>query len=216
VAGADQRFRPSAFASEEKTMSDQVLLPVFLKLEGRRVVLVGGGGVAAARLGELTRAGAHVTVVAPEIGTALLSFGGVIALQREFVPSDLDGAWFAVAAATPAVNRQVADAAEERRIFVNAVDDAERASAYMGGVLRRGGVTIAVSTEGCAPALAGLLREGLEAAVPEDIEAWVDIAHRLRQEQRAAGVPMVDRRPRLLRALNQLYAGRGVEVEAGR
>ena len=72
-------------------MSDQVLLPVFLKLEGRRVLLVGGGGVAAARLGELTRAGAHVTVVAPEIRPALLSFGGVIVLQREFVASDLDG-----------------------------------------------------------------------------------------------------------------------------
>ena len=51
---------------------------------------------------------------------------------------------------------------------MNAVDDAERASAYMGGVFRRGGVTIAVSTEGRAPALAGLLREALEAAVPEE------------------------------------------------
>ena len=94
-------------------MSDQVLLPVFLKLEGRRVLLVGGGGVAATRLGELTRAGAHVTVVAPEIRPAILSFGGVIVLQREFAPSDLDGAWFVVAAATPEVNRQVAAAAED-------------------------------------------------------------------------------------------------------
>jgi len=196
-------------------MSDQMLLPVFLKLEGRRVLLVGGGSVAATRLGELTRARAHVTVVAPEIGPALLSFEGVIVLQREFAPSDLDGAWFAVAAATPEVNREVAVAAAERRIFVNAVDDAEPASAYMGGVFRRGGVTIAVSTEGRAPALAGLLREALEAAVPEDVEAWVDVARRLRQEQRATGVPMADRRPRLLRALNRLYAERGVEVEAG-
>jgi uroporphyrin-III C-methyltransferase/precorrin-2 dehydrogenase/sirohydrochlorin ferrochelatase len=85
----------------------------------------------------------------------------------------------------------------------------------MGGVFRRGGVTIAVSTEGRAPALAGLLREALEAAVPEDIETWVDVARRLRQEQRATGVPMADRRPLLLRSLNQLYAARGVEVEAG-
>lgn len=196
-------------------MSDQMLFPVFLKLEGRRVLLVGGGGVAAARLGELTRAGAYVTVVAPEIRPALLSFGGVIVLQREFAPSDLDGVWFAVAAATPEVNRGVAAAAEERHVFVNAVDDAERASAYMGASFRRGGVTIAVSTEGRAPALAGLLREGLEAAVPEDVETWVDVARRLRQEQRATGVPMADRRPLLLRSLNRLYAARGVEVEAG-
>ena len=60
-------------------------------------------------------------------------------------------------------------------MFVNAVDDAERASAYTGACLRRGGVTIAVSTEGRAPALAGLLREGLEAALPEDVETWVDV-----------------------------------------
>lgn len=194
-------------------MSEEVLFPVFLKLEGRPVLLVGGGAVASARLGGLVRARAQVTVVAPDIRPAILSFGGVIVAQREFVASDLDGVWFAVAAATPEVNRRVANAALERRVFVNAVDDAERATAYTGGVFRRGGVTIAVSTEGRAPALAGLLREGLEAVVPEDVEAWVAVARQLRQEQRAAGVPMADRRPLLLRSLNRLYEARGVEVE---
>jgi len=196
-------------------MTEQALFPVFLKLEGRRVLVVGGGTVAAARLGELSRAGAHVTVVAPDVGASILAFGGVIVVQREFVPADLDDVWFVVAAATPDVNRQVAAAAQERRVFVNAVDDAERASAYTGGCFRRGGVTIAVSTEGRAPALAGLLREGLEAALPDDVGAWVEVARRVRQEQRAAGVPMADRRPLLLRALNRLYAARGAAVEIG-
>ncbi len=195
-------------------MSEQVLFPVFLKLEGRKVLLVGGGVVASAKLAELVKAGARVTVVAPQVRPAIMSFDGVIVAQRDFVPSDLDDAWFVIAAATPEVNHQVAAAAEERRVFVNAVDDAERASAYTGGVFRRGGVTIAVSTEGRAPALAGLLREGLEAVVPEDVEAWVIAARELRREQRAAGVPMSDRRPLLLRSLNRLYEARGVEVEA--
>jgi len=194
-------------------MTEQALFPVFLKLEGRRVLVVGGGRVAAARLAELSRARAHVTVVAPEIGPDILAFGGVIAVQREFASADLDGVWFAVAAATPEVNRRVAAAAEERHVFVNAVDDAERATAYTGGCFRRGGVTIAVSTEGRAPALAGLLREGLEAALPDDVGAWVDVAGRVRREQRAAGVPMAERRPLLLRALNRLYAERGSAVE---
>ena len=194
-------------------MSEEGLFPVFLKLEGRPVLLVGGGAVASARLGELVRARAQVTVVAPDVRPAILSFEGVIVVQREFVASDLDGVWFAVAAATPEVNRRVADAALERRVFVNAVDDAERATAYTGGVFRRGGVTIAVSTEGRAPALTGLLREGLEAAVPEDVEAWVAVARQLRQEQRAGGVPLADRRPLLLQSLNRLYEARGVEVE---
>ena len=85
----------------------------------------------------------------------------------------------------------------------------------MGGVFRRGGVTIAVSTEGRAPALAGLLREGLEAASPRTSRHGWTSARRLRQEQRATGVPMAERRPLLLRALNRLYAERGVEAEAG-
>ena len=190
------------------------LLPVFLKLEGRRVVLVGGGAVACAKLPELVRTGALVTVVAPEVRPEIAAVDGLVVVRREFVASDLDSVWFVVAAATAEVNRQVAAVAGERRVFVNVVDDADRASAYMGGVFRRGGATIAVSTEGRAPALAGLLREGLEALVPDDIEAWVIAARRLRHEQRAAGVPMGDRRPLLLTTLNQLYTARAVASEA--
>jgi siroheme synthase-like protein len=196
-------------------MNEQALFPVFLKLRGRRVVVVGGGRVASAKLAELVAAGAEVTVVAPEVNPSVLAFPGVIVVRRGFIPADLDGAWLVVAAAPPDVNQQVAAAAEERQVFVNAVDHAERGSAYTGGVFRRGGVTIAVSTEGRAPALAGLLREGLEAIVPEDIDGWVAAAHRLRQEQRASGVPMAERRPLLLRSLNRLYEARGVQVEAG-
>ena len=185
-------------------MSDQ-LLPVFLKLAGRKAVLVGAGRVASAKLTALLAAGAEVSVVAPVISPAIAA-APVAVFRRPFVPADLDGAWVAVAAATPDVNRDVAAAAEERRIFVNAVDDPANASAYTGGVLRRGGVTIAVSTEGRAPALAGLLREGLEAVVPDEIETWVRAAEWLKERQRTEGVPMGERRPRLLEALNALYA----------
>jgi uroporphyrin-III C-methyltransferase/precorrin-2 dehydrogenase/sirohydrochlorin ferrochelatase len=107
------------------------------------------------------------------------------------------------------VNRAVAAAAEDRGVFVNAVDDPAPASAYTGGVFRRGGITIAVSTEGRAPALAGLLREALEAVIPEEVASWVEEAQRLRQRQKADGIPMGRRRPLLLEALNRLYAVRG-------
>lgn len=191
------------------------LLPVFLKLEGRRVLLVGGGRVAHARLPELIRTGARVVVVAPDVHPGIAAFG-VTVLRRRFVASDLDQAWFVLAAAPPEVNREVVAAAEGRRLFVNAVDDRAHASAYLGGVFRRGGVTIAVSTEGRAPALAGLLREGLEAALPEDIEAWVITAEQLRRRQRAGAVPMGARRPLLLEALNRLYEERGAERAGAR
>ena len=141
------------------------MYPVFLKLQGRRVVMVGGGKVAAGKLDGLLAAGAQVTVVAPEIRPELEQ-PGVTLVRRAFEAADLDGAWYVVAAAPADVNRQVGAAADERRVFVNAVDDPAQATAYLGGVVRRAGVTIAISTEGRAPALAGLLREALDASLP--------------------------------------------------
>jgi len=181
------------------------LFPVFLKLDGRNVLLVGGGRVARAKLPSLLAAGAQVRVVAPEIDPEVA--GGNVAFERRgFSPADLDGVWLAVAAATPEVNRQVARAAAPRRVFVNAVDDPASASAYLGGVVHKGGVVVALSTEGRAPALAGLLREALEATLPEDVEAWVETAAALRARQKAAGLPIERRRPALLEELNRLYA----------
>ena len=75
----------------------------------------------------------------------------------------------------------MAAAAASLRLFVLAVDDPSAASAYGAGTLRRGGVTVAVSTDGRAPALAGLLREGLEALLPEELETWTAEAERQRR-----------------------------------
>lgn len=189
------------------------LLPVFLKLRYRKVVLVGGGPVAAAKLDGLLAAGADVTVVAPHIDGRIRE-AAVAIVTRAFTPSDLDGAWFVVAAAPPDVNRDVRAAAEARRVFVNAVDDPDSASAFLGGVLRRGPATVAVSTGGAAPALSGLLREALEAVVPDDVDEWVREARALRRQQRAEGVALSARRPLLLRRLNELYADDEAEARA--
>jgi uroporphyrin-III C-methyltransferase/precorrin-2 dehydrogenase/sirohydrochlorin ferrochelatase len=178
--------------------------PVFLQLQDRPVLLVGGGKVASAKIEGVLAAGAQVTVVAPAVLDALRR-PGVRIEEREFQPADLDGKWFVVAAATREVNRAVARAAEARRIFLNAVDDVDSATAYLGGVLRKAGVTVAVSTDGRAPALAGLLREALQALLPDDLESWADVAQRLRTHWKADGVAMARRRPLLLRALNDLY-----------
>jgi siroheme synthase-like protein len=165
------------------------LLPVFLKLAGRRVVLVGAGPVAAGKLDALVRAAADVRVVDP----------------AAFEPADLDEAWLVVSAATPEINRRVAAAAESRRIFVNAVDDPPNASAYLGGVIRRSGVTVAISTSGDAPALAGILREGIEALLPADLDRWTACARDMRRAWKAESVPMEERRPQLIEALKALY-----------
>lgn len=184
------------------------LFPVFLKLDGRRVLVVGGGPVAAGKLPALLEAGAEVTVVAPSVVPAIAE-APVTVLRRPFGPQDLKGVWFVVAAAPPDVNRKVARAAHAQNVFVNAVDDVESASAYAGAILRRAGVTVALSTDGAAPALAGLLREGLDRLLPEDLDTWMACARETRREWLAAGVPMHERRPLLLRALVELYEGSG-------
>jgi uroporphyrin-III C-methyltransferase/precorrin-2 dehydrogenase/sirohydrochlorin ferrochelatase len=179
------------------------LYPVFLKLAGERVVIVGGGTVAASKLEGLHAAGAKITVVAPQVVDAIRARATVI--EAAFEPAHLDGARWVVAAATPAINRQVAAAATERGLFCNAVDDPAVATAYLGGVVRRGDVEIAISTGGTAPALAGLLREALEAVLPVDLAKWTDVANEARRDWKRAQVPMTERRSLLVRALRKIY-----------
>jgi len=195
------------------------LLPLFLNLTGRSVVLVGGGRGAAGKLRQLVAVSADVTMVAPEISDEIKAWMAspvdrvgdeserplVRVIERAFEPADLDGAWLVVAAAPPEVNRLVAAAAEARRLFVNAVDDPTNATAYLSGVVRRDGVTIAISTSGDAPALTALLREGLDALLPRDLSAWIARARAERVEWRRDDVPIDERKPRLLKALNAMY-----------
>jgi uroporphyrin-III C-methyltransferase / precorrin-2 dehydrogenase / sirohydrochlorin ferrochelatase len=191
-----------------------MLFPTFLKLQGRRVLLVGGGPVAAGKLRGLLEAGADVTVVAPAIVLEIAA-APVTTVTRRFQVSDLDGISFVVAAAPPDVNREVAAAAQARGIFVNAVDDVESASAYAGAVVRRAGVTIAISTDGDAPALAGLVREALEALLPDDLDKWMETARASRRGWLERKVPMAERRPLLLEALNALYVERQTAAAGG-
>jgi len=181
------------------------MFPAFLNLTSRRVVVVGGGRVAAGKIDALVAAGADVTVIAPAI-TPEIEQRTVRLVRRAFEDADLDGAWWVVAAAPGDVNRQVLAAAESRRVFVNAVDDPVNATAYAGGVVRRDGVTVAISTDGRAPALAGLLREAFEAWLPSDLDAWMQASDEARTIWRERGVPMEDRRPQLLETLNRLYS----------
>lgn len=209
------------------------LYPAFLRLDGLRVVVVGGGPVAAGKLDGLVAAGARVILIAPAICDEIrarseivsatddpsrdlraleVPRGRIALVERGFLSPDLDGARWVVAAAPPDVNQQVAAAATARGLFVNAVDDTSAATAYLGGVVRRGEVEIAISTGGAAPALAGLLREAIDALIPDDVARWVDVARQARIDWKRERVPMAQRRPRLLQALVDLYRSRDVHA----
>ncbi|MGE0392121.1 MAG: uroporphyrinogen-III C-methyltransferase [Vicinamibacterales bacterium] len=189
------------------------LFPLFLKLTGRGVLVVGAGPVGAGKAASLVKAGARVTMVAPDVspGAAALP---VTFVRRAFQPSDLDGMFLAVAAAPPEVNRAVLAAGEARQVFVNAVDDPAHASAYTGGVVSRGDATVALSTAGLAPAVAGLLREALDDLLPADLDEWVREAADQRAIWKRDGVPMEQRRGRLLQRLNEIYARRALDEGA--
>lgn len=127
-------------------MSDVPPYPAGLRLAGRRVVVVGGGHVAQRRVPALIAAGARVVVVSPEVTPAIEGLRQELELVlRPFEESDLDGAWYVVAATDdPAVNAAVGAAAEERRIFCVRSDDASRATAWTPATGRHEGVTVAV------------------------------------------------------------------------
>jgi uroporphyrin-III C-methyltransferase/precorrin-2 dehydrogenase/sirohydrochlorin ferrochelatase len=122
--------------------------PSGLMLSGRRVIVAGGGHVAQRRVPGLLAAGADVTVVSPVVTPAiegLVGAGEVTWLERGFEESDLDGAWYAIAATDdPDANERVSRAAEERRVFCVRADDATRATAWTPAVGRHAGVTVAV------------------------------------------------------------------------
>ena len=183
------------------------MYPTFLRLSGRQVVVVGGGPVAASKLDGVLAVGALVRVVAPEICPGC-ERPGVSLVRRAFEAADLDDAWWVVAAAPPEVNQAVLAAADARRLWVNAADDPPNATAYLGGVVRRSDVTVAISTGGRAPALAGLLREAFDVFLPQDLDAWLRAADEARRTWKAEQVPLERRRPQLLEALNRLYERR--------
>ena len=128
------------------------LYPLALRLDGRRVLVVGGGTVATRRVPALLGAGAVVEVVAPDLTPALRAYadaGRLTWSQRRFETTDVDGAWLVqVAVDDPAAAAQVSAAAEERRVFCVRADDRDAATAWTPAVTRHGPVTVAVTDNG--------------------------------------------------------------------
>jgi siroheme synthase-like protein len=154
------------------------LFPIFVKLQGRLVVVVGGGSVAEGKIVGLLAAGARVRVISPAITPAFAEWVRDLKidwLPKVFGPGDLIGAYLAIAATSaPGVNDAVFQEAEAHGIFCNAVDDIEHCHFYYGAVVQRGDLQIAISTNGKSPALAQRLRQELEAQFGPEYEVWLE------------------------------------------
>ena len=145
-------------------------LPIFLKVEDRPCLVVGGGKVAARKVSLLMRAGASITTVSPVLGDelrVLLEQGAIAHVARDFQDEDLDDCVLVIAATDDeAVNRSVSELANSRRIPVNVVDSPDLCSFIVPSIIDRSPVQIAVSTGGASPVLARLLRSRLESYIP--------------------------------------------------
>jgi uroporphyrin-III C-methyltransferase/precorrin-2 dehydrogenase/sirohydrochlorin ferrochelatase len=165
------------------------LFPLFADLSQRRVLVVGGGEVAARKVGSLLAAGAAVAVGAPALVPDLArkaAVGEIRHLDGEFRDDWLDEAWLVVAATSDAaLNRAVAAAATQRRLFVNVVDDAALSSFHVPAIVDRSPVIIAISSGGAAPMLARRVRERLETLLDPTLGALATLAERFRARIRA-------------------------------
>lgn len=162
------------------------LFPMFLKLDGRRCLVVGAGRIADGKAEGLLRAGADVTVIAPEANDsvrALAAAGRVAWHEREVQAGDTAGFFLVVAGTNvAAVNRAVVDEARAANILVNAVDDPPYCDFYYGSIVERGDLQIAISTAGESPALAQRLRKEIDAQLPPDTGEWLAEVGKLRRE----------------------------------
>ena len=186
--------------------------PLMLDLRGRLCAVIGGGAVAEGKVARLLEAKADVTVVSPAVTPPLAAWaraGRIGHVARCYAPGDLDGQALAfVAVGDGTVAAAVAAEGRRRGVWVNAADDPARCDFILPSVLRRGRLTVAVSTGGASPALARAIREDLEARFPDDYAPLLELVAEVRREMRAASarVPLTAWRRALDPELRRLVA----------
>jgi len=171
--------------------------PIFVRLSGRRCVVVGGGRVAARKVDSLLDAGAAVTVVAPRLTAALAARAERREIEwtaRGYAAGDLDGAALAYAATDDeALHARLADDAAAAGILLNVVDRPQWCGFIVPSLLTRGDLTVAVSTGGGSPALARRVRQDIERALGPEYERALDVLARLRRHLQARPLSSDDR-----------------------
>ncbi len=174
---------------------------MFVKLEGRRILVVGAGSVGEAKIESLLETGASVLVVAPKATPRVREWareGRIDWQPRQYGPADFGGVFLVIAATgSPALHDEIYAEARSRGVLCNAVDEPQRCDFYFPAVVRRGELQIAISTGGLSPALAQRLRKELEQQFGPEWEEWVAQLGRTREELQSIPMPP-EKRKRLL------------------
>ncbi|HXN22249.1 MAG TPA: bifunctional precorrin-2 dehydrogenase/sirohydrochlorin ferrochelatase [Candidatus Dormibacteraeota bacterium] len=154
------------------------LFAMFLKLEGRRCLVVGAGRIAQPKIESLLLAGARVVVVAPRATSRVRELAGskqIVWRKRNYISSDLSGIFLVIAATdSSSLQEKLYRLAQSRGVLCNSVDDPAHCDFFYPAVVRRGPLQIAISTSGASPALAQRLRRRLEKQFGVAYTAWVE------------------------------------------
>ncbi|VTR91265.1 siroheme synthase : Siroheme synthase OS=Thermincola potens (strain JR) GN=TherJR_1133 PE=4 SV=1: NAD_binding_7: Sirohm_synth_M [Gemmata massiliana] len=168
------------------------MFPILLDLRGKLVCVIGGGAVGSRKTRAAVDAGASVRVVDPQVTLSLPD--PITHITELYRAEHLEGATLVFACATPEVNTRVVADAHQHGIWVNAASSPDAGDFTLPAVVRRGGLTLAVSTEGASPALARRIREKLESEFDNIFAVWVQILAEVRTEVLATVADEVRRR----------------------
>jgi siroheme synthase-like protein len=162
--------------------------PIFLKIQGKRCVVVGGGQVALRKVRMLIDCKARVTAIAPAFLPGfeqLVKNRALRLIQRSYKPGDLEHAVLVISATNEkGVNKRVAQDAKKQGVLVNVADDPERSGFIVPSFFKRGNLIIAVSTSGISPALARKIRTKLEKSFGEEYTSLLSLIGEVRSELR--------------------------------
>ena len=160
-------------------------VPLYCDLRDKKVVIVGGGRVAERKVRSLSSSGALITLISPKITQGLSTVvqqGRLEYIKRSFQEGDLEGAWLVIAATDDEqVQERVFQEAQRQRCFCNVVDQPEKCSFIVPSLVKRGALSIAISTGGQSPALARSLRIRLQEQFGEEWAIYVELIGRLRR-----------------------------------
>lgn len=197
--------------------------PIFLNLTDQLSVIVGGGTIAEGKVTGLLEADAKVLVIAPEVTPAmqeLAESGRFVWEQRTYRDGDLEGAAIAISATDdPEVNHQVWAEANRRGILINVVDDVPYCNFIAPAIVRRGDITLAISTNGKMPALAAHMRREMDKTFGDEYLQLLEMTSPMRVELGAKHLPYTTRQQlwrKLFEETELIHLVRQGEEEAAR
>lgn len=180
------------------------LFPIFLNLEGKDCLVIGGGPVAYRKITNLLEHLAKVTVISPQVYEpikALAVNGSMTFRQKSFSDEDIQDMYLVIAATDdPFLNKKAADLCRQKGIMINVVDDPPNCDFFVPSVVRRNSLVVAVSTEGKSPLFARLLRQDLETLITDDYGDLVEFLGEKRDGIKK-NVADPEKRQHILRAL---------------